>query len=877
MPGCLGPLLVESEASAARMLALNVPLFSLVGMVPLTDESTVSPATMDLPKLIHERRTQRGLSLRAAARELDVHPSYLLRVESGQVPPSEQLLLGLARVLACPEDELLLLSGRLPSAIRAVVERDPPRVASALRRLATGVCEEVPRYGSDAWIGAGKRAIEDGFPFEQISAIAEIESWRKEVYRPIYHVHKWWAQRLGSVFRAAILGAATPEGTSIVDAFYRSIRLSGLVVYDPFMGSGTTVGEAHKLGCTVVGRDINPVAYRSVRTVLADVDRRQVDALFCQLEATVGPALRRLHRSTDSDGEGCDVLYWFWVKVLPCPACEEPVDLFPSYVFARHAYAKRYPTVQVLCPDCGHVFASTVEKRSSTCPACHARFDAHVGPARHMTAVCSCGEEFKIAKRARAAGRPPAHRMYAKLVLRRDGTKEYLPITDADHAGFDKARKRLKKLRPLLPEVHIADGHNTKQILSYGYRTWDQLFNERQLLGLTMLAGAIRDLPEGQARDVLALLFSGVLEFNNMFASYKGEGTGAVRHMFSHHILKPERMPIEANLWGTPKSSGSFSTLYKLRVLRAFAYREAPFEIAVERKGKKLAGRKVFGTCAPIGARTVEAWPAGGLPTGSLYLSCGDSAETDLPDSSVDLIVTDPPFFDNVHYSELADFFYVWQELYFNGGLGKRAATTRQAGEVQDVDAAAFATKLGAVFRECNRVLRDDGILLFSYHHSREDGWASVARAVLDGGFTFVASQPVKAEMSVAAPKTQAKEPIDIDVLLVCRKRETAPRRPRRCAATALAAATADAGSKVDRFNRVGRRMSRNDVRVILLSQLLVELGAGRCATEVQNLLCGLSEDAQGAVEGIWDGQRVGVVENADLPGPASAAQKELF
>jgi putative DNA methylase len=64
-----------------------------------------------------------------------------------------------------------------------------------------------------------------------------------------------------------------------------------------------------------------------------------------------------------------------------------------------------------------------------------------------------------------------------------------------------------------------------------------------------------------------------------MFATFKGEGTGAVRHLFSHHILKPERMPIEANVWGTQKSSGSFSNLFKSRLLRAVDYRDAPFEI----------------------------------------------------------------------------------------------------------------------------------------------------------------------------------------------------------------------------------------------------------------------------------------------------------
>ena len=159
--------------------------------------------------------------------------------------------------------------------------------------------------------------------------------------------------------------------------------------------------------------------------------------------------------------------------------------------------------------------------------------------------------------------------MYAKLVLRADGAKEYLPATPDDAAGFDEARRRLRDSSLPIPDDAIPPGHNTDQILRYGYRRWSQLFNERQLLALTTLADAIRRLSDGPAKEALAVLFSGTLEFNNMFASYKGEGTGAVRHMFSHHILKPERTPIEANVWGTTRSSGSFSTLFPRRLLRA--------------------------------------------------------------------------------------------------------------------------------------------------------------------------------------------------------------------------------------------------------------------------------------------------------------------
>ena len=114
------------------------------------------------------------------------------------------------------------------------------------------------------------RLIEtDAFPFEFLSRLAERESWRKEIHRPIYHVHKWWAKRLGSVFRGILLGTMLPEVGDLAAEFYKVHRFASETVFDPFMGSGTTVGEAHKLGFTAIGRDINPVAVRGrCRTAL---------------------------------------------------------------------------------------------------------------------------------------------------------------------------------------------------------------------------------------------------------------------------------------------------------------------------------------------------------------------------------------------------------------------------------------------------------------------------------------------------------------------------------------------------------------------------------------------------------------------------------
>lgn len=346
--------------------------------------------------------------------------------------------------------------------------------------------------------------------------------------------------------------------------------------------------------------------------------------------------------------------------------------------------------------------------------------------------------------------------------------------------------------------------------------------------------------------------------------------------MFSHHILKPERTPIEANVWGTPKSSGSFSTLFRSRLLRLLDYREAPFEVAVQEGGTRRKGRKVFGVSPPMGGEVVSQYPKDGLAPGSVYLSCGDSSKTDLPIGSVDLVVTDPPFFDNVHYSELADFFFVWQELYFNEAAEAETCSTRRDEEVQDVDPSAFAQKLASVFRECHRVMKDEGLLVFSYHHSRDDGWSALANAVSGSGFSFVQAQPVKSEMSVAAPKAQAKEPIDLDVLLVCRKR-AADSRAEQTLAESLGRAAEKTAQKVRRFNRAGRRLSRNDVRVVILSQLLVELSAGRERNDVLEALEALISETRHEAEACWSRQDVAGASDHETTGGNRMSQTNLF
>jgi putative DNA methylase len=660
------------------------------------------------------------------------------------------------------------------------------------------------------------RLIEsDDFAFEFLSRLAERESWRKELHRPIYHVHKWWANRLGSIFRGIILGSTLPADADLPTEFYRTHALTDLTVFDPFMGSGTTVGEAHKLGCTALGRDINPVAAESVASALGPMDRRRVQSAFDDLSEGVGKRIRELYQSRDSRGGPCEVLYYFWVMQVRCPDCSENTDLFSSFVVARNAAPRRKHEVQVLCPECGDIFPGSAAAEVAACPECGHEFDAFDGPARGAKAACRhCNSTFTVIDAVAKMCRRPDFRLYGKLVLTKGGNKEYLPVSADDHQAFQESSATLREQEAggliQLPALQLEHGYNTRQAMNYKFCSWRDFFNDRQLLALGWLKQGIEQIDDAATRRVMATLFSGVLEFNNLFASYKGEGTGAVRHMFSHHILKPERMPIEANVWGTRKSSGSFLNLFQSRLLRAIDYREAPTEV----NGKTGQSR----VCAPPFSGEIEpGWPVDGhLAPRGIYVSCGDSAQTALADQSVDLVVTDPPFFDNVHYSELADFFFAWQQL-APDRRQERTGTTRSPAEVQDSDAGRFSQKLQGVFAECHRVLKDDGLLVFTYHHSRDEGWTSLAESILGAGFAVVNSQPVKAEMSVATPKFQAKEPIQLDIILVCRKQSSLSPRRRETIPHAIAAAHA----KLARLEAAGFSLSRNDRKIVLYGQLL--------------------------------------------------------
>lgn len=619
---------------------------------------------------------------------------------------------------------------------------------------------------------SGLTALETEFPTTEISRLAERESWRKELNRPPYHIHKWWATRLGSVFRGITLGALTGADSDIWETFYKRHHLKDKVVLDPFMGSGTTLGEALKLGARAIGCDINPVSTFLVRQALTRVDEAELRKAFAELEVTVAPEIRRYYKTRDpKTGQDIPVLYFFWCKTVTT-ATGEVVPLFSRYVFAQNAYAKKKPDAWAVCASCWGVFTCRHDAAWVRCAHCGHGFDPQDGPAKGQQVRDSGGSRYRIKDLLPVDGSPPPHRLYALLALRPNGERVYFAARPEDHALYAEAVAHLRREILPLPTMAVRRGHNTNQARGYNYRFWRQFFNDRQLLCLGLLLRRILEIGDNRVREQMLCLFSSALEFNNLFCSYKGEGTGAVRHMFSHHILKPERTPLENSVWGTAKSSGTFSTLFESRLLRAKKYLREPFELqlAYDFFGMANGTRKVVAS-PPLDPECVETWDELQRLPGSVMVLNGDSARLPLPDMSVDAVVTDPPYFDFVHYSELSDFFFAWlAEPLANRYPWMVRADSSDVGEVQNKDPRTFARQLGRVFSECCRVMKPDAVLAFSFHHSRPEGWAAIHEALQRAGLGVATAYAVHGELRVSRPKATARDPISVDAILVCRK-----------------------------------------------------------------------------------------------------------
>ena len=619
--------------------------------------------------------------------------------------------------------------------------------------------------------------IERNFDISFIANLALREKQIQQNYRPVIAVHKWFARRPGTLFRGLILSEFASK--PLREVFYESNNFPGLRIADPFMGGGTPLLEANRMGCDVIGLDINPMSYWIVKQELEHLDLKRYDEAAQGLRATLEKDIGRFYRTrcTVCGTKDAHVKYFLWVKVKKCNACKKTIDLFPGYLLAANV---RHPKNVFVCPSCGELSEVGDRRRPGACKFCSAKLTEY-GPASRNHCVCPhCGADNLSSSPETG---PPKHRLFAMeyhcMKCKTGHVGRFFKKPDErDLSLVRDAEKRLDKIEPtFIPEDEIPGGDETDRLLRWGYRRYAEMFNSRQLLGLELSARLISNITDERVRNALATNLSDLLRYQNMLCRYDSVALKSL-DIFSVHGFPVGLIQCESNLLGIMDadkkicvgSGGWINIIEKFR--KAKAYCDDPFEVRHSKGGKELV--PIIGEW--IGDRL------NGSDLRNVEILCKDAALVDIEQASLDAVFTDPPYFGNVQYAELMDFCYVWLRrvvggsLSVFGNLSTRSADELTGNENMGRDIHHFTVGLSKVFQRMAKALKPGHPLVFTYHHNDIRAYIPIAVAILDAGLTCSGSLPCPAEMGASIHISGTGSSI-IDTVFVCRSTGVVPRQ----------------------------------------------------------------------------------------------------
>lgn len=621
--------------------------------------------------------------------------------------------------------------------------------------------------------------IEKNFDVPFIANLALREKQIQQNYRPIIAVHKWFARRPGTLFRGLILSEFGKE--PLKDIFFHSNNFKGVHIADPFMGGGTPLIEANRVGCNVIGYDINPIAYWIVRQEIEFLDLNAYKQASTELVSRLRDKIGHLYQTKclECGSEDAHVKYFLWVKILSCSGCGKELDLFPGYLIAKN---RRHPQNVFVCASCGNLNEVKDRNKPSSCLSCREQLLIS-GPAKRNR--CDCPHCGKMNTYPVQASGSPRHRMFAieyhclQCKPNHKG-RFFKKPDDEDLDKYGEAISRWENMEPeFVPDEAIPPGDETDRLHRWGYRNYQEMFNSRQLLGLELSCQAIAKEPEERVLNALATNLSDLLRYQNMLCRYD---TMALKSLdiFSVHGFPVGLIQCESNLLGIPKKDGSnvgsggWSNIIG-KYEKAKAYCEHPFEVRYQ-KGRKV---QVFIENEWIGDQRNG---ISQTEKRKVELYCRSATLANLRPATLDGVFTDPPYFGNVQYAELMDFCYVWLRRL----VGKcqsvfKRPTTRNQNELTgnltlDRGLDHFTEGLSEVFQRTAQALKPGSPLVFTYHHNKLEVYYPVAVAILDAGLTCSASFPCPAEMGASIHISGTGSSI-VDTVFVCRSTGVVPKR----------------------------------------------------------------------------------------------------
>ncbi len=563
-----------------------------------------------------------------------------------------------------------------------------------------------------------------------------------------------------------------------------------LAVLDPTAGGGSIPFEVARLGATAVANDLNPVAALIMRATVEWPSRYGAD-LGCEFaelsERLVVEREERLatYYPDESDPDAVSTNF-LWARTIACPYCAGRVPLSPNWRLAPGGRGVRLRPSVAAGPGsggrvCGFEIvaelaaqsAGTVRRGDGSCPwpDCGRVID---------------GAEIKRQARAGAMG----EQLYAVVYKQRVPGK----VLKSGRRGRDRWVRGYRAPRPeddngaavraclaaklpewealdILPGERFPEVSNDDRPIQYGMPYWRDLFSPRQLLchgtsvevfrellAADRAAGRLTDLRRA-AYGYLALSLDTLLNYNNRAGRWD-QSTGRVRSLFDRHDF--------AFVW-------SYAEMAPLVA-------GVGYDWALEKTAKCIG--ELVSLVRPGDAGRDDLFEAAPAPPVTVSCTSGDSLDH-VADGSIDAVVMDPPYYDNVMYAELSDFFYVWLKRtagHVFPDLFRRVLTDKESEAVanparfrgaQGAKALAgrdYRERMASIFAECRRVLKPDGILTLMFTHKAAGAWDALATGLMEAGFAITASWPVNTEAE-GSLHIRNKAAANSTVFLACRPR----------------------------------------------------------------------------------------------------------